>query len=149
MSTPLLLGWVLAAVVAVAAIVVAQRRIRDRAYRRAMADRLAHTYPPVPVAGEEADATTLPLRSPEGRVAIRPDGLSLHLGRPPEDLRLVPWSRIKSVVPVASGRFVVDVSRVGPIEIPAEVGRRLWESFGRHETNGAGTNPERARSARV
>lgn len=144
MAFPLLIGLALAVVVACA--VVAWRSAQTRAQRRAMVRRFEATYEPV---REASVGETHPLCSPEGSIAIQSDGLRLHLGRPPERLRHVPWSRVKSVVPVAAGRFVVDVSRVGPIEIPGAVGRKLWEVFGSRAAPSPTAPVERARSARV
>ena len=141
-----LLGLTLAALVVTACAVVGWRSAQTRAHRRAMRRRFEGSYALAP---EGSVGETLALCSPEGRIAIQPDGLRLHLGGPPERLRHVPWSRVKSVVPVASGRFVVDVSRVGPIVIPGAVGRKLWEVSGARASPAPTASGERARSARV
>ncbi|MAQ92113.1 MAG: hypothetical protein CMM84_01080 [Rhodothermaceae bacterium] len=141
-----LVGLTLAALAVTACAVVGWRAMQTRAHRQAMMRRFEDAYDLAP---EDGVGETLALCNPEGRIAIQPDGLRLHLGGPPERLRHVPWSRVKSVVPVAAGRFVVDVSRVGPIVIPGAVGRRLWEVSGSRATPTPHASVERARSARV
>ena len=124
MSPLLLLGAAvpLAAVAAVAG-PVRRRRLERRAVA-AMRRRLEASYEP-----RAPGAPPLPLGAPSGRVAVEPDGL--YLGRGDEDdLRHVPWSAIRNVSPVPGGRLALHVARVGDVEVPGALGRRIWEGVG-------------------
>lgn len=145
MALPLLLGVAVVGLAVGAISLAVWRRHRDRSTIQTLASRLARAYDP----SANSDLDTLPLRRPEGRVAVRRDGLYLHIGSPPEEMRHVPWSRLNNVVPVVDGRFMVEVSRVGPIEISGEAGRRMWEVFRERQTRTQGGRSERARAVRV
>lgn len=110
-----------------------------------MRRRLAEAYPAVEVVSE-----TLPLRGPSGRVAVDAAGLLIQLGAdaPASELRRVPWSALRQVLPVDGGRVAVHVAHVGEVLVPGALGRQLWEGTGQARTARKGP-AERPRADRV
>ncbi len=142
--TPLLLVAVaLGAAAAAVAVWVARRRSASRAEREAMARRLARAYAPVDVA-----EPMVPLRAPEGRVAVLPDGLALALGQGAQ-VHLVPWSGVHRITPVPDGTFSIRIVRVGTVETPGALGRSLWDAFRARREPPVPAPAERARPGRV
>jgi len=128
---------------ATAATASLRRTRRRRAAFDAMADRLARTYDVSSYGGGVSPLVSPP--GPPGDVAIDTSGLHLRLGDAEAGLRFVPWSAVQSVMPVASGRSAVRVSRVGSVLVPAVLGRRIWDAAGRE----GAAKAERPRAARV
>ncbi|MEM1118323.1 MAG: hypothetical protein AAGJ11_17580, partial [Bacteroidota bacterium] len=87
-----------------------------------------------PVVEEPVGEDAVPLQSPRGQVAVRSDGIHLHLDGPEAGQRWVPWSDINHVLPTGQG-VRVHINGVGDLRVPSSAGRQIWSAI--HEAREA------------
>ena len=96
------------------------RRTRSRRAARAMGRRLETRYGPA-----DTPAEAVALRSPQGRVAVSPDGVLVSLEG--DAFRCVGWGDVGEMWNTG-GSVVLHISRVGNIAVPRVLGRKIWDA---------------------
>ena len=119
--------------VAIVAWVVVWRRYRVKRYHLGVSRRIRDRFPAL----DEPLSDGVPLHSPPGEVAVRSDGIHLHLETEDFGHCRVPWSDIHHVLPTGRGGVRVHISGVGDVSVPGSAGRQIWAAMndarsGRH-----------------
>lgn len=144
----LTLGFPLAAflpaillVLASATWVVLWRRHQHQRYYTGVAARMSQRFPCLddPLVGG-----TLPLRSPPGEVAVRPDGIHVKLTDGGVAHVMVPWSDIQHVLPTGRGEVQVHISGVGDLSVSGVASRQIWDVVSASRVAGRAPLPGRA-----
>lgn len=102
---------------------VVWRRQRHQRYYLGVAHRIRERFPHLdgPLTGD-----AVPLRSPPGAVAVRPDGILVRLDAGGAGHVRVPWSDIQHVLPKGNGDVRVHISGVGDLSVSGVASRQIW-----------------------